>query len=111
MPKKIMEEKLLTLPEVKEILTKRGEDDELGYIQRVTLDYTMKFAAADKDNARKLVSELISKFDFVDENIAVQVVNAMPTSIPELKVFVTEKHKVVLTSDLEKMLGIIDKYR
>jgi len=43
--------------------------------------------------------------------MAVQIVNAMPTSIPELKVFVTEKHKVVLTSDMEKMFGIIDKYR
>jgi DNA-directed RNA polymerase subunit F len=111
MPKKIIEEQLLTLPEVKEILIERGEgNSELGYIQRVTLDYTMKFAATDREKACKLVSELV-KFDFVDENMAVQIVNAMPTSIPELKVFVTEKHKVVLTSDLEKMLGIIDKYR
>ncbi|MFX1521502.1 MAG: RNA polymerase Rpb4 family protein [Promethearchaeota archaeon] len=111
MPKKIMDEQLLTLPEVKEILTERGENSELGYIQRVTLDYTMKFAATDREKARKLVNELVSKFDFMDENMAVQIVNAMPMSIPELRVFVTEKHKVVLSSDLEKMLGIVDKFR
>jgi len=107
-----MEEQLLTLPEVKEILTERGENSELGYIQRVTLDYTMKFAGKILvKNARKLVKDLVSKFDFVDEDIAVQIVNAMPASLAELRIFITEKHKVVLSSDLEKMLGIVDKYR
>ncbi|MGQ4833302.1 MAG: RNA polymerase Rpb4 family protein [Candidatus Asgardarchaeia archaeon] len=87
MPRKILDRKLLTYPEVKEILSKRSESDELNYIQRVTLDYVTKFSKMSVKTARKLIETLINKYS-LDEEIAYQIVNVAPTTPQELSVFI-----------------------
>jgi DNA-directed RNA polymerase subunit F len=47
----------------------------------------------------------------VDEEEAVQIVNAMPESIQEIRVFLAGGRRIIETSKLEKILSFLNKYR
>ncbi len=61
MPRKALKEKILTVPEVKQLLEAIGEE-KLDQFQRRALDYTAKFAKVDAEDAGKLVKGLVEKF-------------------------------------------------
>lgn len=88
MPKEVLEEKSVTLAEVQEILKENEKRGELSYIQRVTLDYATKFSQLSVEVARKLVNDLHTEFD-LDLDIAIQIANCVPTSIGELRSFLS----------------------
>jgi len=47
----------------------------------------------------------------LEEEEAVQVVNCMPESIQEIRVFLAGGHKIMETSKLEAILAFLDEYR
>lgn len=99
----------ITIPEAKAILESLGEEN-LDQFQRRSLDYVTKMSYIDPESARKLLEEL--KADgTLEEDEAIQVVNIMPKSIEELRVFLAGGRKIVETVKLEKILSILDKYR
>jgi DNA-directed RNA polymerase subunit F len=109
MPRKILKVQPITIPEAKAILESLGEEN-LDQFQRRSLDYVTKMSYIDPESARKLLEEL--KADgTLEEDEAIQVVNIMPKSIEELRVFLTGGRKIVETAKLEKILSILDKYR
>ena len=57
--KEVSNEKPVTLAEVLEILEKQKKRGELEYGQRLTYDYTQKFAKLDVKKARELMEELL----------------------------------------------------
>ncbi len=108
MPKPL-KEKILTLPEVKEILESLGEEN-LDQFQRRTLDYATKFSKIDSKSARELVKKLVEEHGLEEEE-AVQIVNCMPESIEELRTFLAGGRKIVETSKLEAIIGLLNEYR
>ncbi len=107
MPKKTAE-KEVTIPEVKRILE---STENLSQFQLRALEYAKKFSKPDADKAEALVGRLISEFD-ITRGDAVQIVNCMPKTVEELRVFfAASKRKIVLTSRLEEMLKVLDEYR
>ncbi len=109
MPRKILKIQPITIPEVKEILESLGREN-LDQFQRRSLDYATKMSYLDSESARKLLEEL--KADgTLEEEEAVQIVNVMPKSIEELRIFLSGGHKIVETSKLEKILNLLNKYR
>ena len=86
MSKEVIDSEPLTLAEVKNTLTKRGKKAELSYIQRVTLEHTVKFSSLNARSARALVSKLVKKFE-MDEPLAIQLVDIAPTTIEEIAAF------------------------
>lgn len=109
MTEKPIEEKLLTIAEVKKLLESLGED-RLDQLQRRTLDYTSKFSKIEAEEAEKLVKVLVEKFELEPEE-AVQIVNCMPKSIEELRVFLAGGRKIIETSKLEAMLALLNKHQ
>jgi len=109
MPRKATKERAVTIPEVKGILESIGEE-ELDQFQRRSLDYASKFSKVDPAIAEKLVAELIEKFALEEEE-AVQLVNCMPESVEEIRVFLAGGRRIVETSKLEKILAFMNKYR
>ena len=109
MPRKATKERAVTIPEVKGILESIGEE-ELDQFQRRSLDYASKFSKVDPGTAKKLVTELIEKFALEEEE-AVQLVNCMPESMEEIRVFLAGGRRIVETSKLEKILAFMEKYR
>jgi len=107
LPLKKVENKPVTIPEVKKILENLGR--ELNQFQRRTLDYAMVFSKLESDKATELRLKLVKDFG-IDEKEAVQIVNCMPESIEELRIFLP-KHRVIETEKLQKMVELINNYR
>lgn len=109
MPRRILKIQPITIPEVKAILESLGEEN-LDQFQRRSLDYAAKMSHLDSESAKKLLEELKAE-GTLNEEEAVQVINVMPKSIEELRIFLAGGRKIVETSRLEKILDILDKYR
>lgn len=109
MPRKVLEEQIITIPKVKEILESIGED-QLDQFQRRSLDYASKFSKVDADTGKKLLSQLMDRFE-LNEDEAVQIVNCMPQSIEEIRVFFAGGRRILQTSKLEGILALLDKNR
>ena len=109
MSKKSATEKNLTLPQAKELLESLGEEN-LDQFQRRTFDYVSKFSKLDAKVAEKLVKKLVDEFSLEGEE-AVQIVNCMPRSIEELRIFLAGGRRIIETSKLEAIVNLMDEHR
>lgn len=109
MSKKRGTEKNLTLPQVKKLLESLGEEN-LDQFQRRTFDYVSKFSRVDAKAAEKLVKKLVDEFSLEEEE-AVPIVNCMPRSIEELRIFLAGGRKIIETSKLEAIVNLLDEHR
>jgi DNA-directed RNA polymerase subunit F len=102
-----LKKEVISLSEVKDVLEK-VEIEEMDQIQRWTYDYVLKFAKSPSQVSRKIINELVSSCD-LKEDEAVEIANAMPNSIEELRAFTFGWKKLILTDTLNKILDIIKK--
>jgi len=102
-------EKKLTLPQVKKILDSLGEEN-LDQLQRRTSDYVSKFAKTDDKSAGKLLEKLVTDFS-LEENEAVQIINCMPKTVDELRVFLAGGRKIIDVTILKKIVDLLDGHR
>ncbi len=109
MAKRNIDETRLTLPQVKKALESMGEEN-LDQFQRRTLDYVAKFSKVDGEVAVKLVQRFVAEFG-LDEDEAVQVVNCMPRTVDELRVFLAGGRKIIETSRLHAMVVLLEENR
>lgn len=109
MPRKALKERAITVPEVKKTLESIGEET-LDQFQRRSLDYAAKFSKVDVHTAGELLNKLVEQFELEEEE-AVQMVNCMPESIEEIRVFLAGGRRIVETSKLEGILALLDEYR
>ena len=86
-PRKITKTQPIAVPQVKVMLETLGEEN-LDQFQRRTLDYATKTSYLDSESAKILLEEL-RKEAALDEEEAIQIVNCMPKSIEELRVFLS----------------------
>ena len=103
----VVKKQMITLPEVKEILSKR-DIESMDQIQRWAYDYVSKFAKIEPETAKKMKQDLISQCDLTEEE-AVEIVNILPKSLPELRSFTFGWKKLILSETLEKILKVIDE--
>ena len=109
MEKQEPDEKRLTLPQVKIALEEIGEKN-LDQFQRRTLDYVNKFSKVDTKVAEKLLEKLMIEYN-LEEAEAVQVVNCMPETVDELRVFLASGRKIIETSKLEAIVALLNDSR
>jgi len=107
--RKALKERSITIPQVKETLEAIGEE-RLDQFQRRSLDYAAKFSKADPGMAETLVNKLVEQFELEEEE-AVQIINCMPKSIQEIRVFLASGRRIMETSKLERILAFLDEYR
>lgn len=109
MGKRELTDNMLTLPQVKKILDALGEEN-LDQFQRRTLDYVNKFSKADGDVVEELLDKLVNEFS-LDEAEAVQIVNCMPETLDELRVFLAGGRKIIEVSKLEAIVALLNESR
>lgn len=102
-------EKKLTLPQVKKTMDSIGEEN-LDQLQRRTFDYVSKFAKVDAEASEKLMQKLVTDFG-LEEVEAIEIINCMPKSIEELRVFLAGGRKIIETSKLEAIIKLLDEHR
>jgi len=102
-------EKKLTLPQVKKTMDSIGEEN-FDQLQRRTFDYLSKFAKVDAETSEKLMQKLVTDFG-LEEVEAIEIINCMPKSIEELRVFLAGGRKIIETSKLEAIIKLLDEHR
>ncbi len=102
----IEEKKPITVAEARKILEENLED--LDPLQRRVHDYTVRFTKLDAEKGEAMLGELMEAG--VERVLAVQIVNALPESIGEVRTFLGRRR--IISEDLmTTILGIIEKYR
>jgi DNA-directed RNA polymerase subunit F len=109
MSKREVSETRLTLPEVKKVLESIGEEN-LDQFQRRTLDYVNKFSKAEAEKAEELLQILIKDYE-IDEAEAVQILNCMPETVDELRVFLAGGRKIIETQKLNTIVELLNENR
>ena len=65
---------------------------------------------SDENKIRMLVEKLVTEFG-LEKSEAVQIVNCMPKSVDELRVFLAGGRKIIEASRLEAIIKILDEQR
>ena len=100
---------MLTVPEVKKMLDLIGEE-KLDQFQRRTFDYASKFSKVDEAKIGTLLKALVEQYGLEEEE-AIQIINCMPKSLEELRVFLGGGRKIIEASKLQGILNLLDEYR
>ncbi len=109
MSKKEVSESRLTLPQVKKILETIGEEN-LDQFQRRTLDYANKFSKVEPEKAEELLQTLTKEYG-LEEAEGVQIINCMPETVDELRVFLAGGKKIIETSKLHTIVELLNENR
>jgi len=109
MSNKQVSETKMTLPQVKQVLESMGEEN-LDQFQRRTLDYVSKFAKAAPADVELLLEKLVKEYG-LDENEAVQIVNCMPETVDELRIFLAGGRKIIETQKLAAIVELLNEKR
>ena len=102
----IEKKKPITIAEVKKILEENLED--LDPLQRRVHDYTVSFAKLDADKGEAMMGDLIEAG--MERSLAVQIVNALPKSIGEVRTFLGRR-RIISEDFMNTILRITEKYR
>jgi len=119
--KEIINEKVMTLAEAKEILTalktsgegkkteEGEEEEEIRYERRKAYEHTTKFAKLGAGESRALINELLGLAKMKEE-IAVRIADLMPKSANEVRAIYAKERFTLTEADLEKILDLVAKY-
>lgn len=109
MSKREISESRLTLPQVKKVLESVGEEN-LDQLQRRTLDYVNKFSKTDPAKAEEILQTLIKEYE-IDEAEAIQIINCMPETVDELRIFLAGGRKIIETGKLTSIVALLNENR
>ncbi|MCP8312555.1 MAG: RNA polymerase Rpb4 [Candidatus Methylarchaceae archaeon HK02M1] len=98
---------VISTPEAKEILEKI-DIAKADQIQKRTLDYVTKFSKTTPEKAKEIREKLVKECSLTDEE-ATELVNIMPKSIEETRVFTSGWKKLLPTEDIEKILKTLSE--
>ena len=103
----VSEKREITVAEARKLLMDKAE--ELDPLQRRVLEYTIRFSKLDSESAKELTENLMKEAS-IDRGLAVQIANAMPATVPEIRTFLG-RQRIISEETLNQILDIIDKYR
>ena len=110
MPKEIISEEEVTLPQVKKLLAQRAKEGELSFQQSITLEHASTFSKMAPAVATKLVEKLIKSYEITRAH-AVQIVNIAPITIEELKTILESKASSFTEEQLLEIVDLVIKNR
>jgi len=106
MPKETLDKKPVSFPEVVTIFKKRKKAGELNYLQRIALEHAQRSSKITGKQVKSLIKKLMTEFELT-EQIAITIVNFMPETLDELRVFIQDASRVYSTEEVEKMLDLL----
>jgi len=110
MPKEIISEEEVTLPQVKKLLAQRGKEGELSFQQSITLEHAGSFSRMAPAVSVKVVEKILKSYD-LNRSQAVQIVNIAPTTIEELKSILSSRSTSLTDEQLIEIVDLIIKNR
>jgi DNA-directed RNA polymerase subunit F len=105
---KVLDEKLVTDAEAKEILESIGKKIELKYEQKNALDILKKFVKIDAEKAKKLVEEL-KKIKKLREREIIAIVNFLPEDRDDLRLILEKEYTNFTPEEVNQILETVKK--
>lgn len=106
MPKEILNKEPTSLPEVVALFNKRKKAGELNYLQRIALEHAQRSSKINAKQAKTLIKTLMTDFE-LSEQIAINIVNFMPETVDELRIFIQDASKVYSSEEVQKILKAV----
>jgi DNA-directed RNA polymerase subunit F len=110
MPKEIISEEEVTLPQVKKLLGQRSKEGELSFQQSITLEHASTFSRMAPAVATKLVEKLMKSYELTRAQ-SVQIVNIAPITIEELRSILDTKSTNLTEEQLLEIVDLVVKNR
>jgi DNA-directed RNA polymerase subunit F len=110
MPKEIISEEEVTLPQVKKLLAQRGKEGELSFQQSITLEHASSFSRMAPAVSVKVVEKIIKTYGLTRAQ-SVQIVNIAPKTIEELKSILSSRTTSFTDEQLIEIVDLIIKNR
>lgn len=105
-----MEEKYLTLSEIKEELEKeQKEREELLPEQKLALEHAKKFSKLTPAKAAKLVKQLMAN-EKVNESLAVKIADLMPDHNDDLQALFAKERTSLTKEEMDQILDTVKKF-
>ena len=104
-----MDDKLLSLGEVKKLLEKEGKERELTPEQMLALQHTETFAKLGPVKVKKLVSEL-TKMEHVNEFHAYKIADLLPTHPDDVRAVFAKERFTLGKEEIEKVIKVVENY-
>lgn len=103
----MLEDKAVTLPEVRYILMNRKKLGDLTYEQNVTYDHVLKFGKTSLKDTEKALKELTD--EGIDQRVAVKLINVKPATLEEVKLIFERVRFDVKEDQIKKILSVVKK--
>lgn len=104
----ILTEETITDTEAREILEKCGKERELKYEQKNSLEILRKFAKAEPEKIKALVSEL-KAIEKLREKQIVTIANFLPQDKDDLRVVLHKEYTNFTEEEIEKIIEAVKK--
>lgn len=102
----IINEKLITNAEAKEILTERKKEIELGYEQKNSLDYLKNYDKLTKKKADNMLEEL-KKMSNLRERQVISIINLLPDDLDDLRLIMEKDYTTLDDKEKKLILEIV----
>jgi len=104
-----MDDKLLSLGEVKKLLEKEAKVRELAPEQLLALQHSEAFARLGSAKVKKLVKEL-TKMEHVNEFHAYKIADLLPTHPDDVRAVFAKERFTLGKEELEKVIKVVENY-
>ena len=102
----IKSEKLIPFSEVKNMLSKREEEKELGYEQKITLAYLKSVYKPAPTKVAKAMEEL-KQIEMLSEKQIANIVNLLPQDLDDIRLLFSNERASLSDEDKKKILDIV----
>ncbi|KUH32755.1 DNA-directed RNA polymerase subunit F [Thermococcus celericrescens] len=116
--RKKLEERYLTISETKELLERRkaegmveNPEEPMFYEARVSLEHAERFAKLKPEQVAELKEKLLGLFEWIDERIAVKLVDFMPEDYFDIRVLFAKEDYMPTREEAEEIIRLLDDYR
>ena len=106
----ILEERIITNEEAREILENRAKEGEMTYEQKKSLEILRKFKKIDEKKARQLFEEL-KKNKKLREFQIVQIVNLLPEDNDDLRTILQKDYSLLSEDEVKQILELVKKFK
>jgi DNA-directed RNA polymerase subunit F len=103
------EEKLMSIPEVKQVLEGVQGSRELSYEQKLALEHATYSSKTDPESAQKLVKEL-EKNERITDTIAYKIVEIWPSHADDVKAIFAKERFTLKEDEVDTILKLVSKY-
>ncbi len=107
---KVIKEKPVPSAEARNTMSKKKDEEDLAYEQKICMDFLVKNIDINVTDARKAMKEL-QEVGRIKARQAAILINIMPSEKSDIRLIFSKERMSLSDEDMEKIIGILDKYR